>query len=120
MTINNNCDQYDQEFPGSQAEAHSRIALEQSALCAARLAIARWLNSSADACAPIAAPAPALARAAWFAQAQQDFQQWLGCGGFAQYEVAPSEDSEPPFGLRLVADNTRPGTVILRADTCID
>lgn len=78
MTIDNHCggdDQF-QASPASHAEAHSRAALAQSALFAARLAIARWAN---------AAGAPPLAQAAWYAQSQHDFQQWLGRGGFAQY-----------------------------------
>lgn len=78
MTIDNHCGGDDQfhASSASHAEAHSRVALEQSALFAARLAIARWAN---------AAGAPPLAQAGWYAQAQHDFQQWLGRGGFAQY-----------------------------------
>lgn len=119
MTIDNRCDQNDQEFPGSQAEAHTLMALEQSALYAARLAIARWINSSSTACAPIGLPAPVPARAAWFAQAQHNFQQWLGCGGFGQYEVALSDYSDPSCGFRHAADNIPPASVN-RADTCVD
>ena len=46
MTIDNHCgrDEEGSDFPGSQAEAHALIALEQSALYAARLAIARWMT----------------------------------------------------------------------------
>jgi hypothetical protein len=84
MTIDNHCGGDDElgTFAVSDAEAHARAALEQSALFAARLAIARWINSSAA----TGATAPRMAQANWYAQAQQNFQQWLGRGGFAQYE----------------------------------
>jgi hypothetical protein len=76
------------DFPISRAKAHSLIALEQSALYAARLAIARWINSSADVM-PI--PDAALSKAVWYAQTQRNFQEWLARGGFAQYDAACSE-----------------------------
>ncbi len=95
MTIDNNCGQEDgMHNPGSQAEAHSQIALEQSALYAAKLAIARWINTSSQATAPVA-PAADLARAIWYAEAQRNFQEWLGRGGFAQYEIAADELTVP-------------------------
>ena len=96
MTIDTNCGQEDgmHHYPGSQAEAHSQIALEQSALYAAKLAIARWINSSSEAAAPLA-PAADLARASWYAEAQRNFQEWLGRGGFAQYEIPAAELAEP-------------------------
>ena len=51
MSIDNHCgrDEQRNDFPASQAEAHSLIALEQAALYAAQLAIARWINSSSNA-----------------------------------------------------------------------
>ena len=90
MAIDNYRDLYQQgnDFPVSQAHAHAFIALEQSALYAARLAIARWINNSADV---MPVPDAALSKAAWYAQAHQDLQEWLGQGGFAQYDVACSE-----------------------------
>lgn len=84
---------------GSPAEAHSLIALEQSALYAARVAIARWSASSCAAVASIEAAAPSLKQAPWYAQAQENFQQWLARGGFAQYDVAA-----PAACLSCVAD----------------
>ncbi|WLI88050.1 hypothetical protein Q4S45_15020 [Massilia sp. R2A-15] len=88
MTIDNYCsgdDRYD-SFSVSHAEAHFRVALAQSALFAARLAIARWADTGA---------APQMAQADWYAEYQNNFQQWLGRGGFAQYpddctELAPA------------------------------
>jgi hypothetical protein len=81
-------------FSGSLAQAHSLSALEQSACYVAQLAISRWINASAQPALPPASAAQ-LARADWFAQAQQHFQEWLGCGGFAQYDIADSAEDAP-------------------------
>ena len=118
MTIDNNCGEHD--YPGSQAEAHSQVALEQSALYAAKLAIARWINTSSEAAAPLA-PAADLARATWYAEAQRNFQEWLGRGGFAQYEIATAELADPLL-WSSTASATTPvaGTAIISAPTCID
>ena len=113
MTIDNHCGQDDKMNPGSQAEAHSLIALEQSALYAARLAIARWINSSADAALPVAAPDPAASRATWYAQAQQNFQEWLGRGGFAQYDIP----CDTPAASAL---NSEAQPLATPASTCIN
>jgi len=90
MTIENYCDRNQQgnDLPVSGAQTHALVALEQSAMFAARLAIARWINNSSDVM-PI--PDAALSKAAWYAQAHQGFQEWLGHGGFAQYDVACSK-----------------------------
>lgn len=96
MTIDKHCDRNDQDgvFPASQAEAHALMALEQSALHAARLAIARWINNSSEAEAA-RAPDAAAARTSWYFEAQQNFQEWLGRGGFAQYDIACAEQFAP-------------------------
>jgi hypothetical protein len=115
MTIDNNCGRDDGiHDTGSQAEAHSQLALEQAALNAARLAIARWINNSSAAAAPIA-PAADLAQATWYAEAQNNFQEWLGRGGFAQYDIGSAELAEPvlwtPAPLAATpaaADDSRP------------
>ncbi len=120
MTIDNRCGQNDHEFAGSQAQAHCQLALEQSALYEAQLAIARWITASADAPAEAGVPAPALGRAVWFAQAQKNFQQWLGCGGFSQYEVAPSDISEPPVGIYFPAGKPPAIPGLFRTDSCVD
>lgn len=71
----------------SLPETHAQIALEQAALYAARMAIARWSNgSAASASAQVIADSTA-GRASWYAQAQRNFQEWLGHGGFAQYDI---------------------------------
>ncbi|MES2755838.1 MAG: hypothetical protein V4693_00565 [Pseudomonadota bacterium] len=119
MSIDNRCDQNHPEFPGSQTEAHCLIALEQSALYAARLAISRWINESAASCAALESPAPALARSVWLAEAQDNFQQWLGRGGFAQYELSASNDSEAPSSLEPHSTSL-PGPSTYRSDTCVD
>jgi hypothetical protein len=118
MTIDNYCGRDQQgEFPVSRAQAHSLIALEQSALYAARLAIARWINNSSDVM-PI--PDPALPRAAWYAQTQQNFQDWLGRGGFSQYDLACGEQFAP-----LMADDAELANPALdsgasTADSCVE
>ncbi|HEU4372660.1 MAG TPA: hypothetical protein VFS02_04175 [Telluria sp.] len=121
MTIDTHCGQDDgmPSSPGSQAEAHSQLALEQSALYAAKLAIARWIRTSSEAAAPVA-PAADLARAAWYAEAQRNFQEWLGRGGFAQYEMAA--DELPGTSLCSVsasAATPAPSTSLVFSPTCI-
>jgi hypothetical protein len=102
----------------SLAEAHSLSALEQSARYAAQLAIARWINASAISTMPLVAPAPA-ARAAWYAQAQQNFQEWLGSGGFAQYDTCCADLAEQ-IGQSAPKTKPLPGNGTLPIDTCID
>ncbi len=92
MTIDNYCsgdDRFD-SFSVSHAEAHSRVALAQSALFAAQVAISRW----ASACGA-GQPDPVMAQAEWCARAQKNFQQWLARGGFAQYEDDCSDLIKP-------------------------
>jgi hypothetical protein len=119
MTIDNRCDRDQQasNFPVSRAEAHSLMALEQSALYAARLAIARWINSSADVM-PI--PDAALPKAAWYAQTQQNFQEWLGRGGFAQYDGACSEQLAPVMADDSELANPAPDSGASTADSCLE
>jgi hypothetical protein len=115
MTTDKHRSQDDQmiHFSGSLANAHSQSALEQAALYAAQLAIARWINASAQSPLPPAAPAQ-LARAAWYAQAQQNLQEWLGHGGFAQYDIACSDRAGPGAQGESPASGARP------IGTCID
>jgi hypothetical protein len=119
MTIHHRGDRNQQasNFLVSRAEAHSLIALEQSALYAARLAIARWINNSSDVM-PI--PDAALPKAAWYAQTQQNFQEWLGRGGFAQYEVACNEQFTPVVADDSDLANPVPGSGASRADSCVE
>jgi hypothetical protein len=71
---------------------------EQSALFPTRLALARWtmggdfphLHGVAAARLPL--------QSAWFASATRNFQEWIECGGFAQYdegEVANEPGHQP-------------------------
>jgi hypothetical protein len=119
MNIDKHCDRDQQgsDFPASRARAHSLIALEQSALYAARLAISRWINNSSDVM-PI--PDAALPKAAWYAETQQNFQEWLGRGGFAQYDVACGEQFTP-----VMADESDLAHPLLdggasTADSCVE
>lgn len=120
MTIDHNCGEETgmDDSSVSQAEAHSQLALEQSALYAAKLAIARWINSSSAAAAPIA-PTAGLARATWYAEAQSNFQEWLGRGGFAQYEIASAELAEPLLTIASADTPSAPSETLV-APTCID
>jgi hypothetical protein len=119
MTIDNRCDRDQQtsNFPVSRAQAHALIALEQSALYAARLAIARWINSSSDVM-PI--PDAALPKAAWYAQTQQNFQEWLGCGGFAQYDVVCGEQFTPAMADFSGLANPVLDSGSSTADSCVE
>lgn len=120
MTTNKHCGRYDQMsyLSGSLAETHSLYALEQSARYEAQLAIARWINASAVSTLPLVAPAP-VARAAWYARAQLNFQEWLGHGGFSQYDTCSADRAgQADHG----APDTKPlpGGNALRIDSCID
>jgi hypothetical protein len=120
MTTDKHCGQDEQtnDFAGSLAEAHSLCALEQSARYAAQLAIARWINASARASLPLAATA-AMARAAWYARAQQNFQEWLGRGGFAQYDHPCADRGSQPAGDEA-AQRRLPDSGARPIDICID
>ena len=119
MIKDNHCDrdQQGRNFPVSRATAHSLIALEQSALYAARLAIARWINSSSDAM-PISDPA--ISKAAWYTQTQQNFQEWLGRGGFAQYDAACSEQFLPVMADEAELANPVADNGSSTADSCVE
>ena len=70
--------------PASVKAARLSLARSQSTLFPTRLALARWtaggtvphLHSNLN---------PPL-RAAWFSQAQRDFQAWIDAGGFVQHD----------------------------------
>lgn len=63
-------------------EAHVRLAVEQAAMHAARLALSRWTCGYRQCEAPFGQPLSAQSR--WHAAAQNDFTVWLAGGGFAQ------------------------------------
>jgi hypothetical protein len=67
------------------AEAQRKaIAREHSALFPTKLALARWAGGvDPHACSSSRLPL----RAAWYAQAQRNFQAWLDEGGFTQYDM---------------------------------
>ena len=98
MSIDQQCGQDDHMnvAPGVQRMAIARIALEQAACHQTRLAIARWSHSSSDAMRLAELPAPKMAQAQWYDKTQQDFQEWLGRGGFAQHDIACIEAKTIP------------------------
>lgn len=63
----------------------NQIARTHAALLPASLALSRWQYGGHI--PHLHHGAPAL-RAAWYAAARRDFQAWLECGGFSQYEDA--------------------------------
>ena len=85
----------------SPAGVHAQVALEQSALYASRLAIARWINGSSAHSLPADNGAR---RAQWFAEAHGHFQEWLSEGGFARADDhlfdAPGAAFTPPLQRR--------------------
>ena len=101
----------DNNFTESLTDAHARIALEQSAMMSARLAIARWSNGSLGAHAPVFAFDPESARGRWYDQVQNQFQNWLERGGFAD-----SAD----LGAASNANNLTLPDSGSHADACID
>jgi hypothetical protein len=77
--------------PSSLRAARLALARAQCAQFPTRLALARW-TSGGNVPHLRGKDNPPL-RAAWFAQAQRDFQAWLEQGGFAQHEDGVSDDS---------------------------
>lgn len=59
-----------------------RAALEQLAMHAVNLGVARWSNTAVE--VELARALPSSSRSRWHAKAQDDFMAWLSAGGFAQ------------------------------------
>jgi hypothetical protein len=87
MSIFNGPEQDGVSSNESMADAHTRIALEHSAMVSAQLAIARWSNGTLGEHAPLSALDEVASRGRWLTQAQRQFQDWLEHGGFAQHEI---------------------------------
>ena len=71
--------------------ARLALARSQCAQFPTRLALARWIRGGAVPHLHGAGNPPL--RAAWFARAQRDFQEWLEQGGFVQHEDTEPQDS---------------------------
>ena len=65
-------------------QPHVQLAIEQAAMFAAQVAIARW--SEGDLPPPALAPS---SQARWYDQMHGHFTAWLRAGGFAQAEDEP-------------------------------
>jgi hypothetical protein len=74
----------------SPAADRTMSAREQSVLFHARLALARWTSGSEQPLLP--SNVGRTPRAAWYADAQRNFQAWLDCGGFTQHDHEPEAD----------------------------
>lgn len=70
----------------------ANMAHEHSALFPARLALVRWMRGGET--PHVHTPAHQLPRAAWYAQAQRNFQAWLDAGGFHQHGMDAADDAE--------------------------
>ncbi|QJE00890.1 hypothetical protein HH212_13370 [Massilia forsythiae] len=68
------------------------MAHEHSALFPARLALVRWMRGGET--PHVHTPTHQLPRAAWFAQAQRNFQAWLDAGGFHQHDEEHASGSD--------------------------
>lgn len=75
-------------------DPRKQLALEQLAMHAVNLAVARWSGTHVE--AELARALPASNRSRWYAQREGNFTAWLAAGGFAQPEpAAPGTDATP-------------------------
>ncbi|HEV7816639.1 MAG TPA: hypothetical protein VGP06_16265 [Janthinobacterium sp.] len=72
-----------------------RLAKEQSALHATRLALARWTSAADYAELQMMRIAPPSIQSRWCAQTQQGFTAWLAGGGFAQAGSQAEKETAP-------------------------
>lgn len=83
----------------SVALDRTTIIREQSALFPTRLALGRWMMGGDFPHLHDAGAARLPLRAAWYASATRNFQDWLDCGGFAQHDeidAANERAHQPP------------------------
>jgi hypothetical protein len=81
----------------SNVEERKSIAREQSAMFPTQLALARWTSGAELRQLQHSYPPQ---RAAWLAQAQDNFQAWLEAGGFVQHDEPANDSRTPPDGQR--------------------
>jgi hypothetical protein len=82
------------------AADRTTVVREQSALFPTRLALARWtMGGDFPHLHGYAAPRLPL-RAAWYASATRNFQEWIECGGFTQYDEGDAA-IEPGYQPKL-------------------
>jgi hypothetical protein len=81
-----------------------QAALEQSAMHAVNLAVARWSNNDVE--FELARALPSSSRSRWHANAQDNFMGWLSAGGFAQHSEPDLCDASAIDDERA-APNTR-------------
>lgn len=63
-------------------EVHRQLALQQVAIHAVNLAVARWTIGDSAPDVP-----PASTRSRWYAETHGNFTAWLSAGGFAQSDA---------------------------------
>ena len=76
----------------------SSMSLEQSALFATRLALARWTHGGDKPHLGQSTSNSAARRAIWYAQVQQNFQAWLEDGGFHRSDEVATVAAANPSG----------------------
>ncbi len=69
------------------ASDRKKLAREQTALFPTRLALARWTRGGDV--PHVFGHSSQVLKAAWYAQAERNFQAWLDHGGFAQHDPKP-------------------------------
>jgi hypothetical protein len=75
--------------------ARVQLALEQSALHAAMMALTRWTSGNTHAELQLADALRPTSQARWHNAAQRNFKAWLDAGGFAGNADAPAAKAEP-------------------------
>ena len=103
-----------EETPSNQIIQVLRLqaALEQSAMHAVNLALARWSSVDAGVEAELVRALPSSRRSRWHAAAQDNFMAWLSAGGFAQQEPEAADAAEAAeAATRRAAEQARDCTV---------
>lgn len=75
--------------------ARVQLALEQSALHAAMMALTRWTSGNTHAELQLADALRPSSQARWHSAAERNFKAWLDAGGFAANADAPVARPEP-------------------------
>jgi hypothetical protein len=99
------------KVPESATLDRTTVALEKFALYPTRLAMARW--ASVGDLSPLHGNDSLPLRAAYYAQAQRDFQAWLDRGGFRQSDQEPAGETD-------LVDPTLPDGEAQSANCCAE
>lgn len=105
--------------PVSDADSETTAAQDHASRFPMQLACARWTNGG-DIPHVLTSERNMPMRAAWYAQAQANFQDWLQAGGFQQTEPAagPSQGHGQP-SVAAVRDMVHDQTTTLFQQLCL-